>query len=88
MVPNHVWAEIPVLPRAIAFLAQLLRQIKDNRHGQDVIVAGKLHQRFPCLRLDIGGIDDDKPPAYQPLGRNKVQDLKGVFGGSLAVLVV
>ena len=83
MRPKH-----PILAIPVPFVTDLFWKIQHDGNGQAVIFPGESHQRGSCLRLDIRGINNGHPPPCQPLGRNIVQNVEGVVGRRLIVLIV
>jgi len=83
-----VRTEFAILPAPIALGALLLREIEDERHGQAMKLPRQRDQRLSGLLLDISGIDHGQPTSGQPPGPDEVEDLKGILGCRLFVLVV
>ena len=54
-------SELTIGTADVALLAQLLRQIEDNRDRQHMILARQFDKRFACFRLNIGRIDHREP---------------------------
>jgi hypothetical protein len=52
------------------------------------MVLGDLDQSLSRARLHVGGVDHGEQPAPQPLAHDVVQQVEGVDGGGLVVLVV
>ena len=46
LLANDVRAEIPLVPRAVALLTDLLREIQDDGDGEAMMLPGKVDQRF------------------------------------------
>ena len=63
-------------------------QIQHDGHWQYVEVARQINERFACLRLNVGGIDNRQLRGSQPFARDEVQDFKGIIGSRLVVFVV
>ncbi len=88
LIPDDMGAEVPVGPLAVAFLAELLRQVEDDRHRQTVILPGQLDERFPGLRLHVGRVDHRQLPHCQPLASDEPKNLERLLRNGLIVLVV
>jgi hypothetical protein len=88
LVADHVRAEGTVGPVAVALLAEALRQVEHDRDGQEVVPARQLDQRPPRLRLDVGRVDDRQTAPGHPRAGDVVEELEGVVGRVLGVLVV
>ena len=69
-------------------LAEALRDIQDDRRGEDVKLPGQGHQGLAQLRADVGGVHDGEQAPLQALAHDEVQHLKGGGGGGLVVGVV
>ena len=74
--------------RALRSWQSSLRQIEDDRLGEEVVLLGQCDERLASLRLDVGGVDDGQPSPGEPLPDDLVQKVEGVAGGGLIVLVV
>lgn len=72
----------------VPLVADRFGQVENDGHRQAVILTGQRDQRFACLGLHVGGIDNGQPACRQPLGGDEVQHLKGVVRRRLLVLVV
>ena len=72
----------------VAFVADSLRQIEDDGHRQDVIFAGKRHERLTRLRLNVRGVDYGESSAGQPTRCHEVKRGKRISGCRLIVLIV
>jgi len=83
-----VQAEVAIRPAGVPPLADLFRQIEDDRHRQNMILPGQPHQRLPGLPLHIGGIHHRQPPGGQTLGGDVVQHVEGVVRRGLIVFVI
>jgi hypothetical protein len=55
---EHVWSEIAVRSRSVAFLADLLGKIEHDRHWEQVMLLGELDQWPSRLTLHVRGVDD------------------------------
>ena len=88
VVADDVRPEVPVGPGDVAVLADPLRHVQDDRDRQAVVLPRQRDQRLARLGLDVGRVYDDHLPRRQPLGRDEVQHVKGVFSRRLVVLVV
>jgi hypothetical protein len=56
-----VRAEVPLIPRAIALLTDLLGKVQDDGDREAMILLGKLDRRFAGLGLEVRRIDDRQP---------------------------
>ena len=64
-------------------------RFEDDRHRQGSGTAGPARPgACPGFGLDVGGVDDRQPAQRQPLGGDEPEDLEGVLGDGLVVLVV
>lgn len=80
--------EASVRPARVALGTGRLGHIEHDGDRQDVVGFRQRYQRFACLGLDIGGIDDHELAGFEALAGDEVQHLKGGAGGRLVVLVV
>lgn len=81
-------SKLAIWSKSIAILAKPLRQVEDDRLGEEVVVLSQGNERFASLRLDIGGIDHRQPSPGEPLPNDLVQKVERVARGGLIVLVV
>jgi hypothetical protein len=88
LAADDVWSEIAVSAAAVALLADPFRQVEDERDQQHVELARQRHQRLARRRLHIGRIDHGQAAGGQALASDEVQQIEGVGGGRLVVLVV
>ncbi len=88
LLPDDVRAERPLWPLPVAILAETFRHVQHDGDGEAMVSASQLNERLARLRLDIRGVDDGQPAERQPLGGDEVQDLEGVAGDGLVILVV
>ena len=88
LLPQDVVAEVTVGPQRISCRADLLGYVKDDSHGQDVMLARERDECPTGRRLHARGVDDGQPADRQPLGRDEVQDVEGVLSSRLIVLVI
>ena len=72
----------------VALLGHGVGHVEHYCHGQHVVLAGQGHQGLAAFLLHVGGIDHGEQPAFQALGHQVVQQLKGVFAGRLVVFIV
>jgi hypothetical protein len=64
-------------------VADVRRQVEDNRYRQAVVLTGQRDQRSAGLGLHIGGINHRQSPRGQALGRDEMEDLEGLRCGRL-----
>jgi hypothetical protein len=88
VLPRHVRSEWPLGPVLVSVVAQSLRQVQYDGHGQAVVLPGQGHNRLPGLGLDVRCVDDGELSGRQALAGDVVQNVEGVVRGRLAVLVV
>jgi hypothetical protein len=83
-----VWPKIAIGAVTISILANSLREIENNRHWYDVIFPRQSDEGLARLDLNIGRINNGEFSRLEPLGGDKVQDLKSCVGRRLIVLIV
>ena len=88
LLSDDVRAEVTVFARLVAVVADALRHVEDHRHRQDMELASERDGVLARLGLDVGGVDDRDPSGRQALLRDVVQDVEGIVGRGLVVLVV
>ena len=88
LVPDDVRPEVAVGPRAIAVLTESLGKVEHDRDRQEMMLSRETDERLACLRLDIRRVDDGEPASSHPLSRDVMEQLEGVVGRVLSVLVV
>jgi hypothetical protein len=88
LVADDVWAELAVGPCEVALTADVLGRIHDDGDRQGVELAGKGDQWLAVFAPDVGGIDDRKQAAGEPLARDGVEDIERVACRFLRVLIV
>src|SRR5262249_18380839 len=77
-----------LIAESIALPTDLLGQVQNNGDRKAVVPPGEGDKRLTRFRLHVGGVDDRQAPQLQPLRGDEVQDLEGVFGHRLIVLLV
>ncbi len=85
---HHMRPKIAVRPIAIALLAQLFRQVKDDSDRQCMILTGQRQQCSAILHLHIRCIYHRQLPQCQPFSREKMHEFKGFFRNRLIVLII
>ena len=80
--------EVTVGPAVVAPHALLDGDVEHDRHREDVVGAGQLHQFGPGVLGHVGRVDDGGQPAAQPDPGDVVEGVEGVVRGGLVVLVV
>ena len=88
LLAHDVLAELPIGPLPVALHAHRLGQVEDDRHREEVVLAGQLEQRLARRALHVGRVDHGDPRLRQPLGGDEVEDGEGVGGRRLVVFVV
>jgi hypothetical protein len=88
LLTNDVWTKIAIGSQLVSILTNSIRNIEHERYWNNVVLARERYERPSSFRLHVGGIDDRELAGGEPLGGDEVQDLEGVFGRSLIVLVV
>ena len=88
LAADDVRAERPVGPRRVPLVAELLRQVHDDRDREAVELAGQCDERLSGLGLHVRRVDHGEPPGGEPLARDEVQHLERVVRRALVVLVV
>ena len=88
LLPNDVSPEAAIFPPTIPFLANLLRQIEDDGHGEAVILPAKLNERFAGFWLNVRGVHHGQMSQGQPLSGDEVQQLKCFVRYGLVVFVI
>ena len=78
----------PVGAGRVALGAHLLGHVEHDGDGQHVVLLGQVDQLAAGVRLHAGRVDDGAAAGGQALARDVVQDVEGVLGGALVVLVV
>src|SRR2546425_11657306 len=81
LLADDVRAEVAVGSGGVSFDAELLGNVEDDCHGEDMLGAGQFHEGAASLALDVGGINDSELPCLEALGRDEVQDFEGGLGG-------
>jgi hypothetical protein len=85
---HHMAGQVAVGPRGVARDRHRLRHVEHDGHGQHVLVLGELDELGARPRLHVGGVHDREQAAPQPRTDDVVQEVEGVGGGRLVVLVV
>jgi hypothetical protein len=88
LIPDYVWPEVSIRAVSIALLAQLLREIEDERHRQNMKFARKFYQRLARVRLNIGGVNCRELPQSKPLPGDEMKDFERIASDRLIILVV
>src|ERR1051326_1145752 len=88
LVSHNVRTKLSVRAALVALLAQPLRQVQNDGHGQNMKLASESDQRFACLRLDICRVDNGQTASSKPLAGHVMQHVESVVGCPLRVLVV
>ena len=70
------------------FQVRFERQIENYGGAGTTRFSGQIHEAAPILRTQVGGIDQAQLLPQQPLLSNQVEQIEGILGGGLVVLVV
>ena len=88
LVADHVRPEIAVATRSVALLADPLRQLKNDRDSECVVLACEAHEGRAVFGTYIGRVDHGQASACETLAGDELDELEGVLRGCLAVGVV
>src|SRR5687768_5481709 len=88
LVADDMLAESAIGAAGVAIATEPLRHVEHEDDGQAVILACQSNERLPRLNLDVRRVNDSEFAGAEPLARDELQNLKGVLGGGLTVLVV
>jgi hypothetical protein len=88
LLPDHVWSKIAISAAFVSILAKSLREIEYNGDRYYVILARQSYERLTRLHLNVGRINDSEPAGLEPLGADKVQDLKSRICRCLIILII
>jgi hypothetical protein len=72
----------------VARLAERLGEIEDDRQGREAIRTGEGDEGAARLLADVGSVDHGESTAGEPLAGDEVQELEGIAGGALVVLII
>ncbi len=88
LTPQDLRTELAIGPSGVAFPAHLLGKVEHDRDRQDVMLARQRHEVAARFRLHVRRVDDRQPAAFESFAGDEVQDVEGVAGGALVVLVI
>jgi len=83
-----VWSKIAISAALVPILAKSLGEIEYKSDRYYVIFPRQSDQRLTRFHLNIGGINYGELAGLEPLGGDKVQDLKSRIGRCLIILIV
>ncbi len=72
----------------VALGAHRLGHVEHDGYGEYVVALGQVDQLPPCVGLHAGRVHDGATARGEALAGDVVQDVEGVLGGALVVLVV
>ena len=81
-------AEVPIGAFPVALVTHVFGQMQHDRHRQAMVLAGAVPPGAPSLFLHVGGIDNGQPASRKAFGGDEMQQVKGIGGGRLIVLVI
>jgi hypothetical protein len=88
LIADNVRPKLSIWTKSVTVLAQALREIEDDGLGEEVELFRQSDERFASLRLHVRRIDDRKPPSCEPFSHDLVEEIEGVAGRRLIVLVI
>ena len=88
LVADDVRAELAVGAQLVALMRDLLARVDDDGDGHRMVALGQPDQLRAVLLAHVGRVDDDQPAALQARLGDIMDELEGVVGRVVAVLVV
>lgn len=88
LISHHVRPKLPIRSAGIALVTEPFRHIENDGDREDVVLARDLDQRFAGFRLNVRCVDHREPATAQALVGDRMNQIEGLSGRGLIILIV